>query len=115
MPSRSTDADFFPLRFSPNSLLRLSALKGATFRSFPAKVSTDLKILWILPRGCSRTTRQATSRGADLQEVWTMHHWVSLLVWVRTFREEAVTDGQGGLTQSALSVRAHGPTSWHRP
>jgi hypothetical protein len=43
-----------------------------------------------------------------------MHHWVLLLVWVRTFREEAVTDGQGDLTQCALSARSRGLTSWHR-
>jgi hypothetical protein len=52
--------------------------------------------------------------GGDLQEVWAMHHWVLLLVWARTF-EEVGTDGQGGLTQSALSARVHGVTSWHRP
>ena len=66
-------------------------------------------------RLCSDARPGATARGVDLQEVWTMHHWVLLLVWVRIFREEAVTDGQGGLTQSALSARVHGPTSWHRP
>jgi hypothetical protein len=56
MPRRITTAGFFWLRLCPNSLLRLSALNGATFLCFQAKVSTDLKILWILPRGCSRPT-----------------------------------------------------------
>jgi hypothetical protein len=100
MLRRITTAGFFWLRLCPNFLLGLSALKGATFLRSQAKVSTDLKILWIWPRGCARTTgSEATSRGADLQEVWAMHHWVLLLVWVRTFGEEVGTDGQGSLTQ----------------
>ena len=86
MPSRSPAADFFPLRFSPNSLLRLSALKGATFRSFPAEVSTNLKVLWILPLVVlvSATTSRGLS-GIGFASLGT------LLVWVRNFREEAVT------------------------
>ena len=91
MPSRSTTAGFFLLRLCPNSLLGLTALKGATFLCFQAKVSTKLKVLWIWPPGCPRTTGpEASSRGADLLEVWVMHHRVLLLVWVRTFGEEVV-------------------------
>ena len=100
MPSRNTTAGFLLLRLCPNSLLGLSALKGATFLCFQAKVSTKLNVLWIWRRGCARTTGpEASSRGADLQEVWVMHHRVLLLVWVRTFGEEVGTDGQSGLTQ----------------
>jgi hypothetical protein len=88
MLSRSTTAGFFPLRLSPTFLLRLSALKDSTFLCFQAKVSTKLKILWILPRGRPRPTGPgATYRGGDLQEVWAMHHWVLVLLWARTFEE----------------------------
>lgn len=98
MPRGIMTAGFFLLRLFPTFLLRLSALKGATFLCSQAKVSTKLKILRIWRRGCVRTPG-ATARGADLQEVWAMHHRVLLLVWVRTFGEEVGTDGQSGLTQ----------------
>jgi hypothetical protein len=44
-----------------------------------------------LPNVKARTG--GTSRGADLQEVWIMHHWVLLPVWARTFEQEVGTDG----------------------
>jgi hypothetical protein len=50
MQKRITTAGFFLLRLFPDFLLRLSALKDATFHFFSAQVSTDLKILWIQAR-----------------------------------------------------------------
>jgi hypothetical protein len=47
MPRIITTAGFCLLRLLSNILLRLSALKGATFLCFQAKVSTKLKIIWI--------------------------------------------------------------------
>jgi hypothetical protein len=47
MPRRITTAGFCLLRHLSNILFRLSALKGATFLCFQAKVSTKLKIIWI--------------------------------------------------------------------
>jgi hypothetical protein len=67
MPSRITTAGFFLMKLCSNSLLGLSALKGAAFLCSQAKVSTKLKILRIR-RGCVRTPGPgATARGANLQ------------------------------------------------
>ena len=68
MPSRITKAGFFLMKLCPNSLLGLSALKGAAFLCSQAKVSTKLKILRIGWRGGVRTPGPAAAaRGADLQ------------------------------------------------